>query len=112
MYVCIRKIGIEGILRKFFYYSNSQYMELPRVVDLRLVNYKTGITRNASYLRVLSRDLQVFTEINKYILVVASSNVSNIKVKRKSMRGQIWNPSFDEHFCLRKLCDLLLFAVF
>ena len=70
--------GINGTLKQFFYYCNSQYMKLNKVVDLRLnfENNKPGITRNGEYLRVLSWDLQVFIELNKYIFVVVKSNVS------------------------------------
>ena len=40
-----------------FYYSSSQYVKLKQVVNLRLTNYKAGITRNGEYLRALSCDL-------------------------------------------------------
>ena len=51
-------------------------MKLKSVVDLRLTNYKAGITRNGEYLRVLSCDLNNSFEIDKYIFVVARSKVS------------------------------------
>ena len=51
-----------------FTYSSSQNMKLNQVVDLRLTNYKAGNIKNGEYLSVLSWDLKVFIEINKYIL--------------------------------------------
>ena len=71
----MRRNGIEEILIELFYYSSSQFMKLKYVVDLRLTNYKAGITRNGEYLRVLSRDLIVFIEKNKYIFVALRSKV-------------------------------------
>ena len=64
-YVKMRTNGVKEILNDLFYYFSSQYMKLKYVVDLRLTNYKAGITRNEEYLRVLSWDLNVFIEINK-----------------------------------------------
>ena len=57
--------GIKGIFMESFYHSRSQKMKLNKVVDLRLMNYKTW-----GYLRVLSWDPKVFIEINKYIFTV------------------------------------------
>ena len=74
-YVWMCTNGVKEILKELFYYSSSQYMKLKYVVDLRLTNYKAGITRNEEYLRVLSSDLNVFIEINKYIFVVVRSKV-------------------------------------
>ena len=64
---------------EFFYYSSSKHMKLHKVVDLRLANYY----QNREYLRVLSWDLQVFIEMNKYIFVVVRSKVSNMQIKKK-----------------------------
>ena len=43
-------------------------MKLNQVAELRLTNYKAGIISNEEYFRVLSWDLKVFFEINKYTL--------------------------------------------
>ena len=67
-------------------------MNLKYAVDLRLTNYKAGITRNGEDLRVLSRDLKIFIEINKYICLVVRSKVPCMQSKKQSMRGQIWTP--------------------
>ena len=42
-----------------------------------------GLTRNGEYLRVLSWDLKVFIEMNKYIFVVVRSKVPCIQSKKK-----------------------------
>ena len=50
---------------KSLYVSSSQDMKLNKVVDLRMIDYKAGITRNLEYPRMLSWDLQAFTEIKQ-----------------------------------------------
>ena len=62
-----------------FYSSSSQKMKLNEVVDLRLANYKAGNIRNGEYLRVLSGDLKVFDEINKYTFTVVRSKTLNMQ---------------------------------
>ena len=62
-----------------FYSSSSQKMKLNEVVDLRLTNYKAGNIRNGEYLRVLSGDLKVFDEINKYTFTVVRSKALNMQ---------------------------------
>ena len=56
-----------------FNYSSSKKMKLNQVIDLRLTNYKAGIIRNGEHPRVLSCDLKVCIETNKYIFRVAKS---------------------------------------
>ena len=60
-------------------WSSSKYMKLNKYIDLKLTNYKAGITRNGEFLRVLSWDIQVFFEINKNIFVVRRWKVSNMQ---------------------------------
>ena len=63
-----------------FNYSSSQKMKLNKVVDLRLMNYKAGNIRNREHLKVLSRDIKIFIEINKYIRIVVRSKTLNMQI--------------------------------
>ena len=54
-------------------------MKLNQVVDLRLKNYKAGNIRNGDYLRVLSWNIKVFIEMNKYIFTVVMSKALNMQ---------------------------------
>ena len=60
-----------------FNYTSSQLLKLNQIIDLRLTNYKAGNIRNGEYLRVLSWDLKVFIEINKYVFTVVRSKALN-----------------------------------
>ena len=66
-------------------------MKLNQVVDLRPTNYKAGNIRNGEYLRVLSSDLKVFIEINKYIFTVVRFNACE-KLEENPCMGRFGTP--------------------
>ena len=72
-------MALKESLLESFNYSSSQKMKLKKVVDLRLTSYKADNIRNGVYLKVLSLDLSVFIEINKYTFIVVRSKTLNMQ---------------------------------
>ena len=68
-------------------------MKLNQVVDLKLTNYKAGNIRNGEYFRVLSRDLKVVIEINKYIFYSCEvQGIKHSKLKENPCMGRFGPP--------------------